>query len=238
MAVAAAIAVDVDQSTVSAYVPITVGVSAQAGLTIAAVNNTDGVGLADGSAVGTAQSSSGGSSGGSGGSSGSSKVGIGVAVGIVVVTETNDATLGSAASRGNYSPGEPDGRPLRRRDFSVLGAQDRSSRADPGNSRSDFRGLPTVTDSSFDNGRPDHIRRRPRRARAAPTSGWRARSPRSSFRRAARPRSRTARQSRSTGGGPARSRSHPTTKWRRAPPRRRSGPARPAARSGSAPRSR
>ena len=102
VAVAAAIAVDVGQSSVSAYVPIAVGVSAQGGLTVATVNNTDGVALADGSAVGAAQSSSGGSSGGSGGS----KVGIGAAVGIVVVTETNDATLGSAGVTGQaYTAG-------------------------------------------------------------------------------------------------------------------------------------
>ncbi len=95
VAVAAAIGVDVANSTVQAYVPAAVGVKASNGLSVTTVSNMDARTVADGSQVG-ASSSSGTQQSGSG--SGGSKVGIGAAVAITVANQINDATLGGGTS--------------------------------------------------------------------------------------------------------------------------------------------
>ncbi len=84
VAVAAAIGVDVSQSNVQAYVPRAVSVTATGSLTVAAVNNTDGLTSADGSAVGSATAQV--------------KVGVGAAVAISLVHSVDDAILGSSTS--------------------------------------------------------------------------------------------------------------------------------------------
>ncbi|WP_322865055.1 leukotoxin LktA family filamentous adhesin [Aquicoccus sp. G2-2] len=83
---AAAVAVNVQKSSVTAVVPDDVNISASGSLDIASANNTNGSATSDGSAV-------------KGEDGGGSKVGIGVAVSVNVVTETNTASLG----RGTHS---------------------------------------------------------------------------------------------------------------------------------------
>ena len=82
VAVAAAIAVDVANSTVQAYVPAAVGVTASGGLGVTAVSNMDARTIADGSQV----------------AGGGTSVGIGAAVAITLAHQVNDATLGSSTA--------------------------------------------------------------------------------------------------------------------------------------------
>ncbi len=79
---AAAVAVNVQKSTVTAVVPDDVDINAGGSLDIASANNTNGSATSDGSAV-------------KGEDGGQSQVGIGVAVSVNVVKATNVASLGS-----------------------------------------------------------------------------------------------------------------------------------------------
>jgi filamentous hemagglutinin family protein len=82
VSVAAAVAVNVQKSTVTAAVPDGISITSGGALTVASANNTNGSATSDGSAV-------------AGADGGTSKVGIGVAVSVNVVTEKNTAYLGA-----------------------------------------------------------------------------------------------------------------------------------------------
>jgi len=89
VSVAAAVGINVQNSTVTAAIPDGVAISAGGALTLAAVNNTDGKIEATGDAVGVADEA--------GETPPTSKVGIGAAVAVNVVKARNDAILGNAA---------------------------------------------------------------------------------------------------------------------------------------------
>ncbi len=87
VAVAAAVAINVQKSQVNALVPDGVSVSAGGAITVASSATTSGAATSDGQAV-------------TGEDGGTSEVGIGVAVSVNVVKETNTAYLGAAVHSG------------------------------------------------------------------------------------------------------------------------------------------